>query len=230
MYKMKINKLHSWNLTPKEAVSIQLELAGRVVEKTPARFKPGLVAAADISYNRFSSHFYAAVVVISLPGLEIVETSAAEGDVSFPYVPGLLSFREMPVMERAFESLKSKPDAVLIDGHGRSHPRRFGVACHAGLVLGVPTIGCAKSLLAGVHEEPGARRGSYADVLLGGEIVGSALRTRDGVKPVYVSVGNRIDLETARETVLGLCRGARIPEPLRAAHVKANEMRRKEGE
>lgn len=213
-------------MTPKEAVALQNELRGRVSEVTLTDFKAELIAASDISYNRFSSHFHAAVVVVSLPELEIVEVSSAEGDVSFPYVPGLLSFREMPVMERAFEALKSKPDVFLIDGHGTCHPRRMGVACHAGLFLDVPTIGCAKSLLAGDYEEPAKKRGSFSNIYIDGEISGSALRTRDGVKPIYVSVGHKIDLETAREIALLSSCGLRIPTPLREAHNKANELRR----
>lgn len=223
---MKINKLHSWDMTPKEAVALQQELRDRVSQVTPAGFKANLIAASDISYNRFSSHFHAAVVVVSMPEMEIVEISTAEGDVSFPYVPGLLSFREMPVIQLAYESLESTPDVVLMDGHGLSHPRRMGVACHAGLFLDIPTIGCAKSLLAGEYVEPQKIRGSYTDIVIDGEITGNALRTRDGVKPIYVSVGHKIDLETARNLVLSLSCGLRIPMPLREAHNKANELRR----
>ena len=224
---MKVLDLHSWGLAPAEAAALQRKLAGRVIEKPPARFRPRLVAAADISYNRFSSHFYAAVVVLALPGLEIIETKTAEGEATFPYVPGLLSFRELPVLERAFREIESRPDAVIIDGHGRAHPRRFGIACHAGLALGLPTVGCAKSPLVGGHGAPADARGSHEDVIHSGEVVGSALRTREGVKPVYVSVGHLIDLPAARRLILDTATRARIPEPVRAAHQAANELRRK---
>ena len=164
-------------------------------------------------------------MVLSLPKLELVEIQTTEGEVEFPYIPGLLSFRELPMIAETFRKIKHKPDAVIIDGHGRAHPRRFGIACHAGIMLGLPTIGCAKSLLVGEHAVPGKQRGSNADIMHRGEIVGSALRTKDGVSPVYVSVGHLIDLQTARQLVLDTVLNARIPEPVRAAHLAANELR-----
>lgn len=223
---MKMEKLHSWDLPPREAAAVQRELAGRVIERPPAGFEPRLVAAADVSANRFSSRFFAAVVVMSLPELETVETRTAEGEAGFPYVPGLLSFREIPILEKAFGKLKSDPDVVIVDGHGRAHPRRFGLACHVGLLLGRPAAGCAKSLLIGECSEPAAARGSHADIVHNGETIGSALRTRDGVKPVYVSIGHLIGLPEARRVVLACAARARLPEPVRAAHLAANELRR----
>ncbi|MFA6449269.1 MAG: endonuclease V [bacterium] len=224
---MKINELHGWDVTPKEAVDLQRSLASRVTEREPAGFRPKLVAAADISYERFSSYFHASVVAMTLPEFEIVEIQGAEGEVKFPYVPGLLSFRELPMIGEAFRKMKSRPDAVIIDGHGRAHPRRFGVACHAGIMLGLPTVGCAKSLLVGESAGLGATRGSSANIIHNGEVVGCALRTRDGVKPVYVSVGHMIGLTAACRLILGASRNARLPEPVRAAHIEANEMRKR---
>jgi deoxyribonuclease V len=223
---MKVEKLHSWELPPKEAVALQRELAGRVIGQTPAGFKPRLVAAADVSSNRFSKRFFAAVVVMSLPGFGIVETQTAEGETSFPYVPGLLSFREIPILEKAFEKVESAPDVVIVDGQGMAHPRRFGLACHVGLLLGLPTIGSAKSLLVGECGDPALKRGAHADIVHNGETIGSALRTREGVKPVYVSIGHLIGLPAARRVVLACAGRARVPEPVRAAHDAANELRR----
>ncbi len=223
---VKYAELHSWDITPIEAIALQRELASRIVEKTPAGFSPRLIAAADISYNRFSTRFFAAIVVLSVPKLETVELRTAEGDATFPYIPGLLSFRELPILACAFSKIKSIPDAVLIDGHGRAHPRRFGIACHAGLLLGLPTVGCGKSLLVGEHGRLGARRGDHSDIIHNAETIGSALRTRESVKPVYVSVGNNISLEDARRLVLMTSVRARVPEPIRAAHNAANAARK----
>nr|NIR58182.1 endonuclease V [Gammaproteobacteria bacterium] len=145
---------------------------------------------------------------------------------TFPYVPGYLSFREVPPLLRAFERLGEAPDLLVVDGHGRAHPRRFGIACHLGVLLDLPTVGCAKSRLVGTYREPGPRRGSATRLLDGGEVIGSVLRTRDGVKPVYVSVGHRITLEEARRQLLRQSRGVRLPEPIRAAHAEVNRLRR----
>jgi deoxyribonuclease V len=151
------------------------------------------------------------------PELEIVEQHVVEGDVTFPYVPGLLSFREIPLLSRALERIEAAPDLLLIDGQGYAHPRRLGIASHVGLLAGVPTIGCAKSRLCGEHEEPGPARGSTAELRDGGEVIGTVLRTRDGVKPLYVSVGHVISLESAVEWVLRLAARVRLPEPIRVA-------------
>jgi deoxyribonuclease V len=224
---MKIEKLHPWNLTPKEAVAVQRELAEKVIDRSPAGFHPKLVAAADVSAERFSSHFFAAVVVMKYPELEIVETRTAEGDVGFPYVPGLLSFREIPILEKTFEKISSSPDVVIVDGQGRAHPRRFGLACHIGILLGRPTIGCAKSLLTGEYDRLSPKRGTRADLVHNDEIIGAALRTRYGVKPVFISVGHLIDLNDAANIILSCAPRTRIPEPVRAAHNAANDLRRK---
>lgn len=222
---MKIKTLHSWDLTPTEAVALQRELAGRVDTRTPLG-PCALVAGADISYERFSPVFYAAVVVVRVADGEIVETQTAIRESPFPYVPGLLSFREGPAVLEALAKLKTTPDAVMFDGQGFAHPRRVGLACHMGLWLNLPTLGCAKSLLIGQARAPGPRRGAMTALRDGRETVGKAVRTRDGIKPVYVSAGHRIDLASAARLVLRCCRGYRLPEPTRQAHLCVNALRR----
>jgi deoxyribonuclease V len=180
-----------------------------------------LVAGVDISVNRFAKTGTAAVVVLRYPELEIVEISTVTERVEFPYVPGLLTFREAPLSLAAFEKLAVTPDLVIVDGQGIAHPRRIGLASHLGLCLGLPTIGCAKSRLTGEYEEPGNKAGSYAELTDSGEVIGAALRTRAGVKPVYVSIGHMIDLPSAIKRVLACCRGYRLPEPTRLAHMAA---------
>ena len=188
-----------------------------------------LVAGADVSYDRSSPALYAAVVVLDAESLEVAEVARATRRAEFPYVPGYLSFRELPPLLAAFERLRLRPDLVLCDGHGRAHPRRFGLACHLGIALDLPTIGCAKSRLVGEHREPGARRGAHAALRDGPEVIGEVLRTRVGVAPVYISVGHRVNLATARRLVLRLTPRFRIPEPIRAAHAEVNRLRRESG-
>ena len=218
---MRLQRLHDWDMTAAEAIALQKELAPRVV----GAGDPGdvrLVAAADLAFvdrrwPRQPTRGRAAAVLMSYPELELVEEQVVEGDVSFPYVPGLLSFREAPLLAQAFERLEGAPDLLLIDGQGYAHPRRFGIASHVGLMTGLPTIGCAKSRLCGEHEEPGRLRGSQAELRDGDDLIGTMLRTRDGVKPLYVSVGHRIGLEAAAEWVLRLAPRFRLTEPIRAA-------------
>lgn len=200
--------------TPKEAVALQRRLAERVVRRTTFA-SVELVAGVDISVRR--GHALAAVVVLRFPSMEPVETATAVRPAEFPYVPGLLAFRELPAIVDAYERLEHEPDVLLVDGHGQAHPRRMGIATHLGLELDRPTIGCAKSLLVGEHREPGPRRGARAQLRHRGEVVGHVLRTRDAVRPVYVSIGHRVDLETATRLVLRCCKGYRLPEPTRAA-------------
>jgi deoxyribonuclease V len=163
----------------------------------------------------------AAAIVLSYPELRLVETSLAQGELDFPYIPGLLSFRELPLILAACRKLSVTPDLILVDGQGVAHPRRIGLACHLGLFLDTPTIGCAKSRLCGSHQVPDDKPGSYAEVVDKGEIIGVALRTRPGVKPVYISTGHKIDLENAIYWVLKCCLGYRLPEPTRLAHLAA---------
>jgi deoxyribonuclease V len=222
---MKIRPLHGWDLTPTQAVTLQRELASQVETRTPMTHCE-LIAGADVSYNRFSKVLYAGVVVLRLEDLAIIEEQGIVAEVSFPYVPGLLSFRETPVLLEAFARVQAEPDVVMVDGHGYSHPRRVGYASHLGLWLDRPTIGCAKSRLIGDFKEPGRKAGSVAPLKDRDEIIGGVVRTKTGVKPVFVSVGHRIDLRSAVEIVLAACRGYRIPEPTRQAHLQVNRLRR----
>jgi len=180
------------------------------------------VAGVDISVR--GSTAVAAVCVLSWPDLEPVETATAVEPVRFPYVPGLLGFREVPSILTAFEKLETLPDLLVVDGHGLAHPRRFGVACHLGLELDLPSIGCGKSRLVGEHREPGRRRGARTRLLHEGEVLGAVLRTRDDVSPVFVSIGHRIDLESAVAYVKASTRGFRLPEPIRVAHRTAGSV------
>lgn len=218
-------RLHSWDLTPQEAVRIQQELRHRVIagDDGPRPFRT--VAAMDVSYDRRSPWIFAAVVILSLPGFALVERAAVRSRARFPYIPGLLSFRESPAGLEAWERLRTRPDCLLCDGHGYAHPRRFGFACHFGLLVDLPTIGCAKSVLVGSFQEPGRRRGDVTDLVDGDEVVGAALRTRDDVAPVFVSVGHRISLSTAISTILACSPRYRIPEPIRQAHARVNQLR-----
>ncbi len=207
------------------AAELQRMLAGRVVEEDalgPLR----IVAGADLSYDRGERLLFAAVVAFDARTRERVATGRHVGPVTVPYVPGFLSFREGPAVIAALADLGLEPDLLLCDGQGRAHPRRLGLACHLGIALDLPTIGVAKSLLVGQHREPSPRRGAATRLLHRGEVVGLALRTRDGVRPVYVSVGHRVSLPSARRIVLSWARPFRLPEPLRAAHREVTRMRR----
>lgn len=217
---MKHKRRHSWHVTTAEARKIQEKLAGEVL-RTGYINAPRYIAGVDISVNRFSKTGTGAVVVLNFPNLQVVEVQVMTDRVTFPYVPGLLSFREAPLILAAFEKIKIVPDIVMVDGQGVAHPRRCGIASHLGLLLGIPTIGCAKSRLCGEHEIPAVTVGSYAELKDNGEIIGAVLRTRDNVKPLYISIGHMIDLSTAIKWVLACCRGYRLPEPTRLAHQAA---------
>lgn len=220
---------HGWDVTPGEARGIQRRLRDRVRPSPPPGFAPTLVAGADLALGRGETTGHAGVVVVETGGLTTVATATARVEVGFPYVPGLLSFRELPALEAAWAELEREPDALLCDGHGLAHPRRLGLACHAGLRLGVPTIGCAKSVLVGEHDPPGAERGSRTDLVHEGDTVGTVLRTRDDVRPVFVSPGHRVDRETAVEVVLAVSPRYRIPEPIRRADRLVGDLRREAG-
>ena len=218
---MRLLTLHSWDLTPTEAIALQKDLAPRVIRTgDPAAVR--LVAAADIAFVDRTRRWQGglvrvAVVLMSYPGLALVEQHIIEAPVAFPYVPGLLSFREIPALALAFKRLAAVPDMLLVDGHGVAHPRRLGLAAHVGLLAGIPTIGCAKSRLCGEAADPGPTRGSMSDLIYGGERIGLVIRTKDRVKPLYVSVGHLISLESAAEWVLRLAPTHRLPEPIRLA-------------
>lgn len=217
--------LHSWTLTGREAVALQRELAEKVVLVDCLPRPVRTVAGVDVSYERGGDTFFAAVVVLELPEFNLIEEASATGRISFPYVPGLLSFRELPVVLDAFTALRTVPDAVLVDGQGIAHPRRFGIACHLGLWTGLPTVGCAKSRLCGSHVSPGQNKGDWVPLLLDGEEVGAVLTSRRGVRPLFISPGHRTDLASAL-TLVQRCLGRyRLPEPTRLAHLLSNRLR-----
>ena len=212
--------MHSWQVTVAEAYEIQRRLASQVSRRSEVD-APRLVAGVDISAPDRGGMAKGAVVVLSLPDLALVESSVVEQGLSLPYIPGLLSFRETPLLLAACERLTLTPDLFIADAQGIAHPRRLGLASHLGLLLDVPAIGCAKSILCGSHGSLGEEPGSYASLLDNGEVIGAALRTKRGVKPVYVSIGHKVDLEAAIHWVLACCRGYRLPEPTRLAHLAA---------
>jgi len=218
--------LHSWDVTYEEAVSIQNTLKKQLILHDGVKIgQLHIIAGADISYGRNSDLFFAAVVVLSYPDMEPIEEAHAIEKISFPYIPGMLSFREGPVLLKAFENLQRTPDIVIFDGQGIAHPRGVGLAAHLGLFLDIPAIGCAKSRLCGEHREPGPLPGDHEDLLHQGQVIGSALRTKTRVRPVFVSPGHRISLERSREITLECCRGYRLPEPVRQAHLAVNRLR-----
>jgi deoxyribonuclease V len=206
---------HRWDLSPEEAFALQSELAAKV-ERQPRLGPVDRVAGIDVSVRDDVAR--AAVVVLDFEGLAPVDYAIATRPVTFPYVPGLLAFREGPVVLDALGQLDTPPDLLVFDGQGLAHPRRLGIASHIGLLVDLPAIGCAKSRLCGRHDEPGQEPGSYAQLVDRGEVIGAALRTRQGTKPVYVSIGHRVDLATSIEYVLACCRGYRLPETTRWAH------------
>ena len=210
---------HRWDLTEAEARALQRELAGKV-ERADRFGDVRTVGGVDLGFPRQldgSEVGRAALVVLRLPELKLVERQVLERPVSFPYVPGLLSFREAPVGLAAFDALAARPDVLLVDGHGIAHPRRFGIACHLGVLLDVPTVGCAKSILAGRADEPGPEPGSWTPLVHRDEVIGVALRTRPRANPMYISTGHRVSLESAIELVMRCARGYRLPEPTRLA-------------
>lgn len=211
--------------TVDEALTLQRALAARVEQ----RDRPGpiqRIAGVDVAYSETGDEAFAAVCVLDAATLAIVETIGVVGTVRFPYVPGLLSFREIPPLREALAQLSAPVDLVVCDGHGRAHPARFGLACHLGLLYDVPTIGCGKTRLIGRSRAPGSERGRFARLMDDGEEIGQVLRTQTGVRPVYVSVGHAIGLNTARRTVLRLAAHWRLPETTRAADGEANRLRR----
>jgi deoxyribonuclease V len=215
-----VAELHSWQVGTKEAISIQRYLAKKVCCKgNPDSISH--VAGVDISVNRALGTATAAVIVLKYPELYPVEVRKAEGKLTLPYIPGLLSFRESPLILEACRLVEINPGLIIVDGQGIAHPRRMGLACHLGLFLDIPTIGCAKSLLCGKHHIPGDKHGQFSEIVDGGENIGVALRTKNGVKPVFISPGHLIDLESALRWTLDCCRGYRLPEPTRLAHLAA---------
>jgi len=222
--RMRTRDVHRWKVTPEEAVRIQEDLRRLVTlrdEFGPIR----IVAGLDVSLTRSEGTATGGIVALNFPDLELIETATTTQPIEFPYIPGLLSFRETPVLLAAFDLLAAEPDLLMVDGHGFAHPRRFGIACHIGLLLDIPTVGCAKSRLIGQYEEPGPQPGDSSPLMVGTEIVGSVLRTKAGAKPVFVSQGNRVSLESVERLVLQCTKGQRLPEPTRLAHRLVSQAR-----
>ncbi|MFA5065327.1 MAG: deoxyribonuclease V [Dehalococcoidia bacterium] len=217
---MKIPPCHRWDLDVSQARELQVQLSHKVI-RCHDKMKIKLIAGIDVSVSRFSRTGRAAVVVVNYPDLEVREIAVAEGDINFPYIPGLLSFREAPLALRAWKGLKTRPDLLMVDGQGLAHPRRLGIASHLGLLLDIPTIGCAKSRLIGTHDTLSEEAGSYSLLMENGEVIGAAVRTKRAVKPLYVSIGHKTDLDSAIRLVLNCCQGFRLPQPTRLAHIAA---------
>ena len=220
----RLSSRNEWSVTPAEGIAIQKKLSPLVSRRWDGR-AVRLIAGADVHFPAHGT-VRAAIVILSYPALRIIESSVYEGLCSFPYVPGLLSFREIPPLLESLKKLRHEPDIILCDGQGIAHPRGMGLASHFGLVTGIPTIGCAKSPLFGSFEEPGEERGGTSPIRdPGGSVIGSVVRTRDRTRPLYVSVGHLISLKKAVSLVLAASDRFRIPEPLRAAHRLASTAR-----
>ncbi len=214
---MKFNQLHTWDVDLGEARKIQVKLSQSII--TQSRLHDiNHIAGVDTGVISSNSGI-AAVVVVSYPDLVIEEISRAEGEFILPYIPGLLSFREAPLVLEAFKGLKIKPDLIMVDGHGISHPRRLGIASHIGLILNIPSIGCAKSRLCGSYWPVPEKCGLYSFLMDDDDIIGAVLRTKYGVKPVFISIGHKIDLESSIKWSMLCCRKYRLPEPCRLAHL-----------
>ncbi|HVY55420.1 MAG TPA: endonuclease V [Thermodesulfobacteriota bacterium] len=213
--------------SPARAFAIQKELSKRVIRKCEIG-RLNTVAGADLSVMKSEGKLVCGIILFSYPDLTEIERVFTVCDEKFPYIPGLLAFREGPAIIETYGKLKQKPDLLIIDGQGIAHPRGFGIACHVGVVLGIPTLGIAKKKLYGTYEEPGSKKGLWSPLLSKkGEVIGSVLRTKDGTKPVFVSLGNKLDTEKAREIALECARGYRIPEPTRRADVYVAELKKK---
>jgi deoxyribonuclease V len=228
-----MKKLHSWNLSYARARELQTELAFKV-KFTPLKIKPELVAGLDCAFSKDGERIFAVVVVLRPPQFELVETVSASRKVTFPYIPGLLSFREAPVCIAAVEKLQNQPDVFIVDGQGIAHPRRLGLAAHLGLFLDQPTIGCAKSRLTGKYEEPPLEKGAFCMLKdekgkqnIESEIIGAVVRTRTNIKPVFVSVGHKCMLKDAISVVLDCAVKYRLPEPTRLAHQAVSKLKLK---
>ncbi len=215
---MDVRALHGWDVSAAEAIRLQEQLRGRLIREN-CLGQVATVAGVDVCVRDELAR--AAVVVLRYPDLAVVEVATAVAPATFPYIPGLLAFREAPAILAACAQLHCEPDLFIFDGQGRAHPRRMGIACHVGLFVDRPTIGCAKSRLCGEHALLPEAAGAWVPLVDAGETIGAAVRTRSGVKPVYVSAGHRIDLATAVHYVLACCRGYRLPEPCRRAHAAA---------
>jgi len=212
--------LHEWNLPIPQARDLQNRLASDIC-RTGNVVEPRFIAGIDVSTQKSKGTGTAAIVVLEYPGLSLVETSIIQGEINFPYVPGLLSFREAPLILQACEQLKHTPDLIMVDGQGIAHPRRLGIAAHLGLLFDIPTVGCAKSRLCGTFQAPALEAGNYEELIDNHEAIGVVLRTKNNTNPVFISIGNKISIEEAIYWVMSCCRGYRLPEPTRLAHLAA---------
>ncbi len=229
-----MNDLHAWDVSPSEAIEIQKSLVKRIIRRGDSNAR--LIAGIDCSFEKTTADatnrgtIYAAIVIWDRQSGMTVEEAFSVMSATFPYVPGLLTFREGPAVLAAWSTLKTKPDAAIFDGHGIAHPRGIGIASHLGLWLDLPSIGCAKSRLCGEAEDPALEAGSQSALHLEGRLIGTLVRTRSNVKPVYISIGHKICLEAAVELALTCCRGYRLPEPTRLAHLAGNRFRTTESQ
>jgi len=214
---LRFNQPHPWNVTPRKAVEIQEYLRSKVIQVNTFE-RVDKIAGVDISLPKDSDLARAAVIVLKFPTFELLEQQTASVRVEFPYIPGLLAFREAPAILIAMKQLTLLPDLIMVDGQGLAHPRKMGIASHLGLILNLPTIGCGKTRLCGHHESLGREAGSYTYLFDNGEVIGAAVRTKKDTNPVYVSIGHKIDLVTAVRFVLKCCQGYRLPTPIRMAH------------
>ena len=217
---MLIRQLHEWDISPTAAVALQRQLAAKLrLDLSLPESAVQTIAGVDLSPpDAKSGRVRGAAVVVAWPSLEVLEVSTAEGIADFPYVPGLLSFREAPILLEALAGLRTTPDVILVDGQGTAHPRRLGIACHLGLAIDVPTIGCAKSRLVGDYEEPHEEKGEWTPLEHRNEVIGAVVRTRTAVNPIYVSPGNNIDLDSSVRWALACSPRYRVPVPTRLAH------------
>lgn len=222
---MKINQPHAWSVSASDAVKIQKRLK-KLLRLKPLSKRVKTVAGADVSTSKKSDRLWAGVVVFTYPELIKLEEKWVQGRTQFPYIPGLLSFREIPVLIDAMKRLETDPDLILCDGQGIAHPRGVGLASHLGLLLNKPTIGCAKSRLVGEFSTVGLEKGNYAKLYYKGRVIGAVLRTRKGVKPLFISPGNKINLSASMKIVLGCSIKYRLPEPTRQAHLLVNRIRK----
>jgi len=220
-----IEQLHSWQISYRDAVALQRQLRDRLIEQPVEIDSLGTVAGVDVSSSRGSTLIHAAAVVLDLETMEKVDSATASVETRFPYIPGLLSFREGPAALAALGRLSLAPDIVIFDGQGYAHPRRLGLAAHMGLWIGLPSLGCAKTRLIGQHAPPPYQRGEWTPLVDAGETIGAVLTTREGVKPVFISRGHLCDLESAIAVVMTATGRFRLPEPIRRAHSLCNEVR-----
>jgi len=207
---------HPWNLSEEQALQLQQELATKVIKYDQLN-EIQLIAGVDVAYAKENDKLVAAVVILDADTLDVVESVTAEDNVQFPYIPGLFSFRELPSLIKAFAKLQRTPDLIVCDGQGYAHPRRFGLACHLGVIFDVPTIGCGKTRLLGEYDKPDTERGTMAPLIDNGEVIGNVLRTQTDINPIYVSIGHRVSLSTACKWILKLSPKYRLPETTRQA-------------